>query len=78
MRCTVFAACLPLCLLAAVPSHARTATAAERRACEEEVQEKIDTIDSKLRSGYSAREGEKLRERRRKLEVERAKCREAR
>jgi hypothetical protein len=63
------------CLFAGVPSHARTATAAERRACEEKIQEKIDAIDSKLRAGYPVREGERLKERRRKLEAERAGCR---
>ena len=63
------------CLLAGVPSHARTATAAERRACEEKIQEKIDAIDAKLRAGYPVREGERLREKRRKLEAERAGCR---
>lgn len=63
-------------LSASVANHARTATAAERRACESKIQQKIDTIDSQLRAGYSARDGERLKERRRKLEVERAGCRE--
>jgi uncharacterized protein len=54
----------------------RTATAAERSACEARLQERIDVIDSKLRAGYSAQEGERLKERRRKLEAERANCRQ--
>lgn len=60
-----------------VIAYGRTATAAERSACEAKLQEKIDAIDSKLRAGYSAPEGERLKERRRKLEVERARCRQA-
>lgn len=58
-------------------AHSRTATAAERSACEAKVQERIDAIDSRLRAGYSARDGERLKERRRKLEEERARCRQA-
>jgi uncharacterized protein len=54
---------------------ARTATAAERAACEAKIQPKIDQIDARMRSKYSAREGERLRERRRQLEADRANCR---
>ncbi len=75
MRC----ACLfaVFIMLASGPSHARTATAAERRACEAKIQPRIDTIDAKLRAGYSARDGERLKEQRRKLVAERAECRQA-
>ena len=54
---------------------ARTATTAERTACEARIQSKLDAIDSKMRAGYTAKEGEQLRERRRKLEAQRANCR---
>ena len=66
-----------LLLVAAISpcTDARTATAAERAACEAKVQQKIDVIDSKMRAGYTAREGKQLRERRHKLETERAECR---
>lgn len=74
MKSTGFA--ILVCLLASVAGHARTATAEERRRCEAKVQENIDAIDSKLRAGYSVRDGERLKERRRKLEAERARCRE--
>lgn len=53
----------------------RTATAAERAACESKIQEKIDAIDSKMRTTYTAREGERLKERRRKLQDQRYECR---
>ena len=61
--------------LAAMPSHARTATHAERAACEAKIQRRIDAIDSRMRTPYSAEDGERLRERRRKLEEARASCR---
>ena len=54
---------------------ARTATNAERAACESVVQKKIDAIDARMRSPYATDEGERLRERRRKLEEARANCR---
>lgn len=54
----------------------RTATAAERSACEAKLRQRIDAIDSKLRAGYPVQEGERLKERRRKLESERAQCRQ--
>jgi hypothetical protein len=59
----------------AAPSPARTATKAERAACEAKIQSKIDAIDSRMRAPYSADDGERLRERRRKLEDARASCR---
>src|SRR5687767_14908042 len=59
----------------AAPSQARTATQAERAACEAKIQSKIDAIDSRMRVPYSAEDGERLRERRRKLEEARANCR---
>lgn len=55
----------------------RTATAAERAACEAKVQKKIDAIDSRMRAEYSGPEGERLKEKRRKLEAERYDCRKA-
>ena len=72
-----------LCLLlalAAVPSGAaaRTATTAEREACVAKIQPKIDAIDSRLRAGYSASEGERLKQQRRKLLDKREACRIAR
>jgi hypothetical protein len=66
---------VPLIDLAATPSQARTATHAERAACEAKIQSKIDAIDSRMRAPYSAEDGERLRERRRKLEEARAQCR---
>lgn len=63
--------------LATGVADARTATTAERTACEAKVQRKIDAVDSRMRAGYEGKEGERLREQRRKLEAERAKCREA-
>jgi hypothetical protein len=60
---------------AAPSSPARTATKAERAACEAKIQNKMDAIDSRMRAPYSADDGERLRERRRKLEVARASCR---
>jgi hypothetical protein len=61
--------------LAATPSEARTATRSERAACEAKIQSKIDAIDSRMRAPYGAEDGERLRERRRKLEEQRASCR---
>lgn len=55
----------------------RTATAAERAACEDKIQKKIDAIDSKMRAEYTGPEGERLKEKRRKLEAERYDCRKA-
>jgi hypothetical protein len=59
-----------------VPADAgtRTATSAERAACEAKIQPRLDAIDAKMRSGYRAREGEALKEKRRKLVAERAAC----
>jgi hypothetical protein len=53
----------------------RTATAAERAACEAKIQQKIDAIDSRMRVEYTGPEGERLKEKRRKLETERYNCR---
>ena len=74
------AAALAILTAIAMPPRAqsRTATEAERKTCEEKVRRKIDAIDSRMRAGYSASQGEALRERRRKLEKERADCRIAR
>jgi hypothetical protein len=57
------------------PAQARTATAAERVACEAKIQPKLEQIDRRLRAGYSAKEGESLRAQRRKLETQKASCR---
>ena len=62
--------------ISAPTAQARTATAAERAACEAKVQKKIDAIDSKMRAEYSGPEGERLKEKRRKLEIERYNCRQ--
>ncbi len=61
--------------LASTSSQARTATNAERAACEAKIQSKIDAIDSRMRAPYDSDDGERLRERRRKLEEARAACR---
>jgi len=53
----------------------RTATAAERAACVAKIQPRIDSIDAKMRAGYSGSEGERLADQRRKLEDALAKCR---
>lgn len=66
---------LLLALMQPAELPARNATAAERRACEAKIQPKIDAIDSRLRGGYSASEGESLKERRRKLVEQRDACR---
>jgi hypothetical protein len=62
-------------LAAAMRTDARPATSTERAACEAKLDRKIDAISAKLRSGYSADEGERLKARRRKLEAEKAGCR---
>jgi hypothetical protein len=69
---------IPLIDLTATPSEARTATHAERAACEAKIQSRIDAIDSRMRAPYGAADGERLRERRRKLEEARARCRTSR
>lgn len=74
----LLAALLFLVLLIDLSSHsteARTATRAERAACESKIQNKIDAIDARMRSPYTTDEGERLRERRRKFEEARANCR---
>ena len=58
-----------------VTAQTRTATAAERAACEAKVQQKIDAIDSRMRVEYTGPQGERLKEKRRKLETERYNCR---
>lgn len=65
--------------LAAPLAHAadkRTATTAERTACERPIRRELDDIESRLRAGYDAGDGERLKERRRKLLVRRLGCRE--
>jgi hypothetical protein len=59
-----------------VQATARTATAAERNACIARIQPRIDEIDARMRAGYAADEGERLKARRRKLEDARSKCSE--
>ena len=56
-------------------AHARTATTAERAACEAKIQPKLDWIESRLRAGYSVSEGETLRAQKRKLEKQIVSCR---
>ena len=56
-------------------AQARTATTAERIACEAEIRPKLDRIESRLRAGHSMREGESLRAQRRKLEEKMVACR---
>lgn len=68
-----FAAVL-LAVVSSAGAGTRTATSAEREACEARIQPRIDAIDARLRAGYGAREGNLLRERRRKLEAQRAAC----
>lgn len=63
-------------LLLQSTSAARTATRAEREACMAKIQPKIDEIDARMRLGYTAEEGERLKARRRKLEEARTKCNE--
>jgi hypothetical protein len=58
-----------------VTAQTRTATAAERAACDARIQQKIDAIDSRMRVEYTGPEGERLKEKRRKLETERYNCR---
>jgi hypothetical protein len=70
-HCTFIMAAL---LLQPVHAIARTATAAERNACLAKIQPKIDEIDARMRTGYSAEEGERLKARRHKLEEARARC----
>jgi hypothetical protein len=74
----LFASLIFLVLLVdlAMPTgETRTATNAERAACEAKIQNKIDAIDSRMKVPYSSEDGERLRERRRKLEEARANCR---
>jgi hypothetical protein len=61
--------------LATPARETRTATNAERAACEAKIQSKIDAIDSRMKMPYGSEDGERLRERRRKLEEARASCR---
>ena len=73
----VFPALLVIAGISTTTAQTRTATAAERAACEARVQKKIDAIDSKMRAEYTGPEGERLKEKRRKLETERYDCRKA-
>jgi hypothetical protein len=66
---------LVLSLLLHSPVHARTASSAERESCQAKIQKQLDTIDARMRAGYSAKEGEALKTRRRKLEDARERCR---
>jgi hypothetical protein len=76
-RHELLAVLLTACI-AMAPAQARTASAAERAACEAKIRPRIDAIESRLRAGYSAREGESLRAQRRKLEIQLLRCREVR
>jgi hypothetical protein len=66
---------LAVIALQIAPASARTATTAERLACERPLQDQIDAIHDRMRTGYGAREGERLKERLRHLEEARRRCR---
>jgi hypothetical protein len=53
----------------------RTATNEERERCEAPIERQIDDINNRMREGYSAREGEMLKERLRNLQDQKARCR---
>jgi hypothetical protein len=76
-RCAVFSLAAIAVTLFASTVLARTATTAERTACEAKIRPKLDRIESRLRAGYTAREGETLREQQRKLEAELFNCRQS-
>jgi hypothetical protein len=56
-------------------SESRTATTAEREACEAPIVRQLETIESQLRRGYGASDGERLKDRRRALQAKRLACR---
>lgn len=53
----------------------RTATTAEREACEAPIVRQLDRIEARMRRGYEASEGERLKDRRRELQAKRLACR---
>ncbi len=64
-----------LALPAVAVAGSRTATETERKACEAPIDLEIDSVNARMRGGYSNSEGEYLRERLRRLKDQRAKCR---
>ena len=46
----------------------------QRTACKERIRDQIDSVNSQLRAGYSASQGNRLRDRRRDLEEEMREC----
>jgi hypothetical protein len=64
-----------LALPAAAVAGSRTATEAERKACEAPIDLEIDSVNARMRGGYSNSEGEYLRAHLRRLKDRLAKCR---
>ena len=58
-----------------VPSYQPAVPAGESSSeCRRRYQDEIDTIDARMRSGYSSAEGDRLREKRRQLQAQRNRC----
>lgn len=64
-----------LAAAAATAADSRTATTVERAACEAPILRQLEQIESQLRRGYGGAEGERLKDRRRQLQVRRLGCR---
>jgi hypothetical protein len=60
---------------AVLAGDSRTATTAEREACEAPLVRQLESIESQLRRGYDGSEGERLKSRRRELQARRLGCR---
>jgi hypothetical protein len=58
-----------------VAGETRTATTAERQACEAPILRQIEQIEARPRSGYDGAEGERFKQRRRALQARRLACR---
>jgi hypothetical protein len=56
-------------------AQSRTATDEERERCEAPIERQIDQINDQMREGYSGNEGERLKERLRELQAQKARCR---
>jgi hypothetical protein len=56
-------------------AQSRTATNEERERCEAPIERQIEQINDRMREGYSGTEGERLKERLRDLQAEKARCR---
>lgn len=72
---TAAAIFLSIVALGGAYAGSRTATPAERAACEQPLQRQIDAINAQMRAGYTNAQGEQLRARLRELEKRRANCR---